>query len=774
MKPRPQTQRAPRPAARPRTTASGRRAPPAKPAEGALPVHAAPPLATPDPTPTVLCPRSLLWGGALAALAGGAASAFLFGAAAALVLVATLATAGFCLWRALDFRNAALQAELAGARRHVELLDDRAWELRESEERYRTLAEAFGDMVMQRDGAGRVVFVSPALAELVGRDPAAMVGRPFEPVIIESRLLGGGGPDTSLARARQLCLATPAGPRWLHWIDLPVRDSGSGPAAIRSVARDITDHKRAEAALDEARRRAESASEAKSRFLATVSHEMRTPLNGILGMSALLADTRLSAEQAAYNDAIHTSGTALLALIEDMLDLTAIEAGRFEVKDEAFDPARLAEEVCELLAGRAHAKGIELGTVAAADVPLTVRADAGRIRQVLVNLIGNAVKFTDKGGVRVGVEVEPAGPGAQARLAFTVSDTGPGFSPADAARLFGEFVQLDTGPTRRHGGAGLGLSISRAVARRLGGDITVDSTPGRGATFRFSLAVATRRPPAARRSAMARRRVLIVSAGSVEAPALARTITEAGGHAECVARLGEAAARLRAAGAAGAPFDTVVIDPAVSPDPARSLRRLARLARHPLHGVVLVRPDQRGRLSGLIEGGFDAYLVRPVRRDSLLRVVGERRAARDQAAPLVRRPLLRPGERLAPHEVLLAEDNDINALLVRTVLERAGQKVTLATTGREAVRAYRTALGEGRPFALVLMDMHMPIMDGAAAIRAIRRLEAKRKARRARILTLTADEQAEARRRARAAGGDGFLTKPLAPAGLVAILRALG
>lgn len=763
---------------RPGSAALRDRAPGPRPGE--LPYHDSPSIETPDRPLETGSRFSLAIAGAAALVVGaGLAAAYVAsGGLATLVLLSTIALLSVPTLLVCRAVRAGTNARLDALRRRLEAADDRLWELRESEEHYRALAEAFGDLVMHRDPAGRVVFVSEALSALLGVTPGELLGRTFEPEIIETIDLDRHA-DPSFSSDREICLATPGGARWFRWIDMALRDGSNGRTSLRSVARDITEHKLAEHALENARARAESASDAKSRFLATVSHEMRTPLNGILGMSALLADTRLTSEQANYNGAIQTSGASLLALIEDMLDLTLIEAGHFELRDQVFDPGRLVEEVCELLAERAQAKGIELAAIVTGAVPGMVTSDEGRLRQILVNLIANAIKFTEQGGVLLRLAAEPAGDEAT-RLSFTVSDTGPGFDKQDEARVFGEFVQLDSRPTRRHGGAGLGLSISQAIASRFGGRIEVESTLGAGTVFRFSIEARCKRcSPKRRRAAIARRRVLVVTPGRIEGPAITETIIDAGGVAECVATLRAAGEALRRAGRAAKPFDTIVIDPMISRDPARSLARLRTKARTPLHAVVLVQPGQRPLLDSLLDAGFDAYLVRPIRRRSLLRVVGDRKADASAAerGRQAHEPLLRPNERLKRHEILLAEDNEVNALLVRTVLERAGQSVSLAASGREAVDAFRAALRAGAAPALVLMDMHMPVMDGCEAIRAIRRMEERRTKRRGgqrtRILMLSADEQAESRRRAEAAGADGFVAKPVEPAKLVDILRGI-
>ena len=742
-----------------------------------LPQVDAPPLVTPARPPIIPDVRQMLPIGVavLSVVAGLTALAVLAGITAATILAATLAASVLAIWRLHVLRMQRLRIELMRMKMVVEDIEDQAWELKESEERYRTLAEAFGDLVLHRDSSGKVLFVNDALAAVFDGKPKDFIAKPFKPDILESGEPTGDAFGALAPQAREICLATPGGQRWFKWIDLPIRDARTGASATRSVARDITGHKLAEQALETAREKAESANLAKSRFLATVSHEMRTPLNGILGMSHLLADTELTPEQIAYNDAIHSSGTSLLALIEDMLDLTRIEAGHFETRPETFNPGRLVEEVCELISERAHAKGIELASIISPRVPELMRSDAGRVRQVLVNLVGNAVKFTEKGGVTVHLDAMPAAGGKkpEMKLEFTISDTGPGIGEADAKRIFGEFVQANSAPTRAHGGAGLGLSISQAIARRLGGTIAVTSRPGEGATFHFTLPQAhVEAGPAETGDTLKGRRVLVVCSGNIEGTAIAEAVRAAGGRAECVRRLGEAGGHL--SGAGSAPFDTLILDAGLSRDPARSLARLKARARAPLFGVVLVRPGSRERLPEYLDGGFDAFLVRPVRRVSLVRVLGERVSESDPArAQARRRPLLEPGEKLARHQVLLAEDNEINALLARAVLERAGQSVVLAGTGREAVAAFRKATKAGHGFDLVLMDLHMPVMDGNDATRAIRAMEERAGHAPAKILTLTADEQAAVREESLKAGADGFLGKPMEPALLVDILREL-
>lgn len=752
--------------------------------------HRAPPLAGPGQPVRRFTGLPVGWISAIAfgtmltaAAVGGVAlyGLWRYGLAAALPILATTCALLpiWPLWLLLGRERAAARRERLRLTGEIERQCDLAWELRESEELYRGLAEAFGDVVVHRDSRGHVLFANSALGRLLDVDPATLLGKPLDLQILEAAPLApamtgeAGAGERASNPVRELCIATPSGPRWFRWIDLPMRDETSRQTARRSVARDITDHKLTEKALQEARNRAEQANRAKSRFLATASHEMRTPLNGILGMSGLLRETGLTQEQASYNSAIESSGAALLALIEDMLDITAIEAGRFEPRREAFDAGRIVEEVCELLAPRAFEKDIEIAAIVSPDTPRSAIGDAGRLRQVLVNLVGNAIKFTRTGGVLLRLESRAAQAG-EAVLDFYVRDTGPGIGADDLQRVFEEFVQLDSAPTRRHGGAGLGLAISRAIVQRLGGEIEVRSQPGEWTEFRVSVHVRVHQPATEGAGAeLSGQSVLLVCPGAVEPDAIARTIVAAGGRALVCRSPQEADAAMASKARAGEIVTALILDPSGSGDAARMLATLKAHCPTAPFCAVLVRPGERAALPDHLGGGFDGYLVRPVRRASLIKLLAERQSATVGIQPAGVRQAARPEGHRQRFEILIAEDNAINALLARTVLERAGQSVTVVGDGREALGAFAARARDGKPFDLVLMDMHMPGSDGIAAIRAIRRLERREGLARARIFVLSADQQAGAREKSARAGSDGFLAKPVAPAELVGVLSAL-
>ena len=481
-----------------------------------------------------------------------------------------------------------------------------------------------------------------------------------------------------------------------------------------AVARDVT--ARAEAA--------EQAARAKTVLFATLTHELRTPLNGVMGMADILAQTATGAAEREYISAIRKSGDHLLTLITDILDYARLESESFRAEEKIFDPEEIAQQIAELLSPRAFEKGVDLSVRIAAGTPRRVAADERRTRQILFNLVGNAVKFTQEGGVLI--DVAPAGAG---KLRFTVRDTGPGV-PADMQRaIFDEFVQADH--TRRFGGAGLGLSIVRKLARALGGDVGLESAPGQGASFWSELPATVIEPAAARAAPLAGLRVMIAAPAKFLGAALAEAISQAGGAPTFDA---------------SAPADVVLVD-------ATMLKAGFAV---PAPAIVLVPQEDRAALDDYRARGLRHYLVKPLRRASLVgRILAA--AGRGQAvAPQAPAPA-------KTHRVLLAEDNPVNALIARTLLERVGCAVTIASDGAAAVEAVRT-----QAFDIVFLDLRMPSLDGMGAARRIRALGGA--AARLPLIALTADAGDYERAEALAAGMDDFITKPIEPKRLADIL----
>ena len=550
-------------------------------------------------------------------------------------------------------RGRTLRAELREQQLLTEELRDRNWELRESEERARSFLEVQGDVIVRTNSEGVVTYVNDAYCALAGCERAELVGAVLDLPVIEQR------PATVLAdgsRSHDQKIAIANGARWIAWRDVPVCTEGK--TEMQSVGRDVTDRVEAEQALSAARDQAEAANRAKSRFLAMISHEIRTPLNGIIGMNGLLLDTTLSAEQATYARAVKMSGESLLSLIEDILDFSKIESGRLDLAAQQFDLPALVEETVELMAPRAQAKQIEVAAFVEDDVPRGVLGDPARLRQVLLNLAGNAIKFTEKGGV--GILVERGSGGHDVR--FLVCDTGIGIAPEQQERVFREFEQGDVGSARKFDGTGLGLAISRRIVDAMGGRIGVYSTLGAGSTFHFTVPLA----PAAEMSGggfvppeLAGQDVLIVAPSTIESTLVARRLLRWGAR-PCVVPSVEAAKLLFGERNWSAILADHMLGTTVCGELARMSATVARR-------IVLITPAARGELGALKQAGFTGYLIKPVRATSLAaQLTGHagdfERGIAEADAPAAAVAAQPPAAGLA---VLVAEDNEINALLTR-------------------------------------------------------------------------------------------------------------
>jgi PAS domain S-box-containing protein len=650
---------------------------------------------------------------------------------------------------AMLVRRRALLGKMRKLEARIEELSDRVWELGEAEERARSLLEAQGDLIVRRDAEGKVTYANDAFCTLAGQKRAALIGKPVALPVKEQ------GPVSVLAdgtRVHDQKIAGGAGHRWIAWREVAVR--GEAGSEVQGVGRDVTDRVEAEHALEQARDQAEAASRAKSRFLAMVSHEIRTPLNGMLGMADLLLDTQLTPEQRTYAKAARTSGETLLSLIEEVLDFSKIEAGKLDLEQRPFALSPLVEEAVELLAPRAQAKGIEIASFVDERLPATLVGDAARLRQVLLNLAGNAIKFTEKGGVAVIVEPDEL----SGEVRFQVRDTGIGLKPEDQTRIFRDFEQADGSFTRKFGGTGLGLAITKRIVERMDGHIGVESAPGAGATFTVTLPLAAALAEENERTFaapdLANASVMIVAGAEIEASLLARRLGRWGART-CAAQDERVAMALLPE----RHWDALLVDyPLASAMIAAG--DFTRLAVK--HRIVLIRPTERHELPALKAAGFTGYLVKPVRAVSLAARLADGDAFEHPPAEVAREDADSTAPAAAKGlSVLVAEDNEINALLMRALLTRLGHRPTVAGNGEAAVESWLAARAAGSPYDLVFMDVQMPVLDGLEAARRIRAAELAADAKPVRMLALTANAFPEDREAALAAGMDGLLVKPL-------------
>ncbi|HWL21293.1 MAG TPA: ATP-binding protein [Bradyrhizobium sp.] len=653
----------------------------------------------------------------------------------------------------LSMRLRFLRKKLRKLALHNEALADRNWELQEAEERARSLFESQSDLIVMRDADGRITFVNDAYCQMADQPREALIGSRFVFDVLEQ---GDSALDSNGTRIHDQQIATRLGPKWIAWREGLVRSDAGQPAELQCVGRDVTDRTETERALAEARDQADAANHAKSRFLAMASHEIRTPLNGIIGMSSLLLDTPLTPEQTTYVKAVKTSGDALSSLIEELLDYSKIEAGKIDLAQRPFALASLIEDITELLAPRAQAKDLEIAAYVDDRLPVEVLGDAARLRQVLLNLAGNAIKFTATGGVALIVE-----PGIWPdEISFLVRDTGIGIAPEAQERIFREFEQADDRIARSYGGTGLGLSISERIVKRMGGRITLKSQPGAGSTFEVSVPLRASKhiDPSFDAPDLGGQSIMLVAPQTIETSLVARRLQRWGGQTCLVSDADVAGALLPERS-----WHTVLIDRALGVDTVERLGEAARV--HATQRIVMFTPAARHELKP--SATFTGYLVKPLRAASL--------AARLAAAPEVTAPNLAgdaaidtiepaapPAEKSAPGlSILVAEDNEINALLMRSLLSRLGHHVVIAIHGEAALESWLAAKSAGTPYDLVLMDIQMPRLDGIEVAKRIRAGEAGQPGRRTPILALTANALVEDRYACFEAGMDGFLIKPL-------------
>ncbi len=707
------------------------------------------------------------------------------------------------LERRVETRTAALQAAHDQLQREIAERVQAESALRATETKYRTMIERVNDAILVLQD-GKVVYRNPALEKMLEHTPEdtrAAAGRSFLDFVApedrariqeyyQRRMRGEPVPEQY-----ELTIVSLKG----HRVMVEIKSSGieyEGRPASLVVQRDITarkqaeerlaqtnaelqreiaEHQRTEMALRQAKEAAEVAAQAKSTFLATLSHEIRTPMNGVIGMTGLLLDTPLTPEQREYAETIRHSGEALLTLINDILDFSKIEAGKLDLEMLAFDLSRMLDDLLEVFAASAAAKGLELAGLVHTSVPTQVTGDSGRLRQILTNLLSNAIKFTNTGEVTISAQLAED-TAADTLIRFEVRDTGIGIPLAVQADLFQAFTQADTSTTRQYGGTGLGLAISKQLATLMGGTVGVQSTVGQGSTFWFTARLGKCCTPCVtsvpQQAMLQGVRVLCVDENATNRAILSQHLRTWGMHVDCVANSAQALEYLHLASSTNQPYTLGFLDSQIGDKDGIPLAHVIKIepALADMRLVMLTSFNRRDHGLAALQAGFAGYLVKPIRQsllyDCLVTALGL------PATPTP--PMLVPQYSITDipaqmhTRVLVAEDNIVNQKVAVRMLEKLGCRVDVAANGREALDALLQC-----PYDLVFMDCQMPEMDGYAATLAVREREPQTGSH-IPIIAMTANAMQGDREACLEAGMDDYVSKPVQAAELLAMLHKWG
>jgi len=658
-------------------------------------------------------------------------------------------------------------------------------ELRDSEERFRGTFENAAVGIAHVHFTGQVLRVNEKCCAIVGYTREELLGKDFlafthpDDLAVSSELFAGLLQGDSLGyTVEKRYLRKDGSTVWADVVVSLQRDAAGKPAYAIGVIQDISERKRLNEELRQAKEAAEAANRAKDDFLANVSHEIRTPMNAILGMTELVLDTPLEEDQRQGLKTVKSAADSLLGIINDLLDFSKIEAGKLELVPADFSLREEVGDTLRALAVRAHKKGLELIYQVQPDVPDALVGDAGRVRQILLNLVGNAIKFTDDGEVVVSVDTQGGGPAPTPKagevcLRFTVRDTGIGIPAEQQERIFQAFEQEDTSTTRKFGGTGLGLTIAARLVALMGGTVTVDSAPGRGSTFAFSARFGQQPHPAdpvptSPPVSLYDLPVLVVDDNATNRHILAEWLrswqlapTSVGDGMAAMDALWHRASN-------GLPYALVLLDArmpgADGLTVAARIRERSELAATRI--ILLTSGERTGDPARFRELRIDAQMLKPVQHDELLETI-HRVMNRSQAKvpPPVRthqQTSAGPVTSATPLHILVAEDNELSAQVLEQILIRQGHRIRLASNGREVLE-----LVEKGGFDLLLLDVHMPELDGFQVVHAVRERESTAGGHLP-IIALTARSRKEDRERCLAAGMDDFQTKPIRLADLLA------